>query len=107
MPILTEVSIKSIALRLRPVLLNLIVGDLNEWDPVFSNGHGLGDGKTLVVSMKPTNGDMVNISPEDNMRMLAVVRQALLGSDVKLISIKVVKKQEKDGFFIVIGLEQI
>jgi hypothetical protein len=57
--------------------------------------------------MKPTNGDMVNISPEDNMRMLAVVRQALLGSDVKLISIKVVKKQEKDGFFIVIGLEQI
>ena len=54
--VIDEASIALISDNTRSLLERIDIGGISEWEPVFSNGYGLGDGNTLVIDMRPVNG---------------------------------------------------
>jgi hypothetical protein len=62
--VIDEASIALISDNTRHLLERIDIGGISEWEPVFSNGYGLGDGNTLVIDMRPANGSEVDVSDD-------------------------------------------
>ena len=59
MPVINKKILSRIATDLRPSLEQIELCGINDWEPIFSNGHGYGDGNTLVIDMKPSLSDVI------------------------------------------------
>jgi len=62
--VIDESSIALISDNTRCLLERLDIGGISEWEPVFSNGYGLGDNNTLVIDMRPANGSAADVSDD-------------------------------------------
>jgi hypothetical protein len=64
MPILNEKLLGSLSNRLRYQLERINIGGISEWDPIFSNAYGMGNGNTLVILMRPLGPDKPDIADD-------------------------------------------
>jgi hypothetical protein len=105
--VIDEASIALISDNTRHLLERLDIGGITEWEPVYSNGYGLGDGNTLVIDMRPANGSDTDVSDEatNSPELLDALDDGIHKSGLGVSFIDISSNEK--GFLIIVRLKYI
>jgi len=107
MSLINEQSLTEISRNMRCRLENLTIGGISEWNPVFSNGYGLGDHSTLVIDMRPADGSKMDVSADASISdpLLDAVSQGIWDSGLGISFVDFGAREGNPGFIIVVRLK--